>query len=456
MKTLEEQIKDSLDSIEVPDSLYQFAQNVSFIAEEQKARVPVNEQPKKHKNYRWAKSAIATAAAFGIVIGSGYVSPAMAAVLKEVPLVGSLFEESKSEITKVAVQKGYVNEVQKSAKANGILVNISDVYFDGLNMSVGYTIQSEKSLGEMKKADADPFTPVIKLDGKQESYMWSFEEIEKKGNKISGIMHINFNSNNAKTLQMTLNEVYGNKGEWKFNTPIENQKLQEDTVVLKPNIQKKWEKGNTVVSIEEIQVKPGHTDLVFSQKNDPGKNSISLANTCVAIYDSKGTLLGLGYGILNPAGNGKYSVSFPEIKSLPEKIILSLAQTGQLKFDNDPLVKHYEFSNKSKFPVNVPVDKDNHININSITETDKTVKVNFEIKGDISLQQQFMVITDKNGISGVPLDKKRVETGDSRMVFEQEFKKEPNFSGEILLKMSVDKDEFIRDYLRVEVPIKTQ
>jgi hypothetical protein len=452
LNTTKKQIHDALSEIEAPASLYEFACNVPHMSENELTESLASNASRTKKGRSLIKPAAVTAATFGLIIGSGFFSPAVAQVLKEVPLLGSLFEQSASLLTKEAVNKGYVNEVQKSAEDNGIKIDISEVYFDGMNLSIGYTVHVNETRQKWRLA-SQPLMPWITLDGKEQDYSWTFEELEETDRTSKGIMHVSFQSQEAKTLQMKIDEVYGNKGEWSFHIPVENRAVHKDTSALNSKVQKRWAKGNNLITVETVVVKPGHTDIIFSQKTEAGKKAISLQDTGVALYDEEGTILSQGYRTPVPGADGTFIVSYPEIKKLPDNILLSLCETGELKLANDPAFKHYEFSSTDRFPADVPVTEKQKIVIQSIEETNKDVKVTFEIKGDISLQQQYMIIRDQQGMTLHPFKMKRVDTDDGTVVFEQEYKKEPGFSGRASLQLSVDKDDFIRDYLRIEVPV---
>ncbi len=453
MNVDKEDVKKAMDHIDAPDSLYEFAKSVPYI--EDQHTLPINK--KKRKAGKAVQLIIGTAAALTLAIGSGYVSPTMAQMLKEVPIVGSLFTESDSEIVQNAVEKGFVSDISGTTQSNsGITVDFSEVYYDGKNLSIGYTLTFEQ-LDLLEKEVRVPFRPMITLDGKQQNHSSSFEEVEQNGNVVKGIMHARFQPQEAKTVQLMIHEVYGQKGEWAFDLPIENENIHQASYVYKPKTIQEWKEGNSTITIEEMHVKPGHTQVVLSQEPlDPNKKMTSLNQKGMTLYDENGTSIFNMYSPVEPLDNGKYSASFPELPSTYESLILDVVTTGTLKLEGDPTVKEYHVQSDDTLPKRIPIINDQSMIIEAINETADMITVRYELKGDINLQSQYIAAYDshnpKHAIQEASIS--RVDTNDEKLVFERTYKKDETFTGKALLTISVDEEIFTRKSVRIDVPLK--
>jgi hypothetical protein len=80
---------------------------------------------------------VASAAAVlgGTVIGSGFVSPVMAATLKQIPVLGVLFEGTSEEAVKAAIEQGILSEPNLSVTHDGVTLKVADVLYDGTRLS---------------------------------------------------------------------------------------------------------------------------------------------------------------------------------------------------------------------------------------------------------------------------------------------------------------------------------
>jgi len=86
-------------------------------------------------------------AAFSIMVGSAaYVSPTFASTLSQLPIVGSVFSEYDFLGLKQSSEQGLTSIIGEKQTINGISVTIDEVLYDESNISVGYTIESEKEL----------------------------------------------------------------------------------------------------------------------------------------------------------------------------------------------------------------------------------------------------------------------------------------------------------------------
>lgn len=92
-----------------------------------------------HRKGGWVKkTAISVSAAAvlgGVVLGSGFVSPAMADALKNVPLIGSVFQYNFDPTLKQASISGLTTEPNLSVTRDGLTLNIKEVMYDGTRLA---------------------------------------------------------------------------------------------------------------------------------------------------------------------------------------------------------------------------------------------------------------------------------------------------------------------------------
>lgn len=71
----------------------------------------------------------------GTVIGSGFVSPVMAATLKQIPVIGVLYEGTSDEAVNAAIEQGILSEPNLSVTHDGVTLKVADLLYDGTRLS---------------------------------------------------------------------------------------------------------------------------------------------------------------------------------------------------------------------------------------------------------------------------------------------------------------------------------
>ncbi|WP_336634869.1 DUF4179 domain-containing protein [Lysinibacillus fusiformis] len=116
-------------------------------AEEQTQMTQTPIQMKRKSKRKLLLYLASTAAAFSIIVGSAaYVSPTFANTLSQLPIVGSVFSNYDFLGLKQASEQGLTSFIGEKQTINGISVTIDEVLYDESNISVGFTIDSEKEL----------------------------------------------------------------------------------------------------------------------------------------------------------------------------------------------------------------------------------------------------------------------------------------------------------------------
>ena len=77
------------------------------------------------------RTVFVSSAAAVLLLGSGFVSPAMQSVLADVPLIGKAYQQFHDYVGQNLVAGQLVTELNEKASSNNLDVTATSVYFDG-------------------------------------------------------------------------------------------------------------------------------------------------------------------------------------------------------------------------------------------------------------------------------------------------------------------------------------
>ncbi|MGG4345610.1 DUF4179 domain-containing protein [Paenibacillus lautus] len=130
MNALEDMIRES--SLPKNSMSYQI---MNRIGEREMTRTRTSSKRKSNVLKRTILVASAAAVLGGSVIGSGFVSPVMAATLKQIPVLGVLYEGTSEDAVKAAIEQGILSEPNLSVTHDGVTLKVADVLYDGTRLS---------------------------------------------------------------------------------------------------------------------------------------------------------------------------------------------------------------------------------------------------------------------------------------------------------------------------------
>lgn len=225
----------------------------------------------------------ATAVSLGLVIGVGVTSPSFADTLKQIPLIQTVFGIAGDDGLKRAHEKGLVTDVQKVATDNDITVTITEVFYDGAQISVGYILESPDKLPDLVR-----LTKEIKINGiLPESWGAGGSSHRLDDHRTVGV--INFKTSEPLPDQMkfdlAITRVGDKKGEWSFSFPV--VKNDSTNKQLMPMITKTYE--DTTVVLEKVTFTVNSTELV-GRLIQPSNRADSMI---FELLDDKGNQIGL-------------------------------------------------------------------------------------------------------------------------------------------------------------------
>ncbi|MBE9917595.1 DUF4179 domain-containing protein [Paenibacillus donghaensis] len=135
---------------ELPESVRMRLDETYFMLED----MPMAE-PDKRKKRSWVRRSIlivsGAAAAFMLLIGSGFVSPVMAQALKQIPFLESVFKLAGDRGLQKASDEGMTVKMDQSVTHNAVTVTLSELIYDGSRLNLVLTrdkLPEENSSGE--------------------------------------------------------------------------------------------------------------------------------------------------------------------------------------------------------------------------------------------------------------------------------------------------------------------
>ncbi|MFC5471208.1 DUF4179 domain-containing protein [Cohnella suwonensis] len=119
------------------------------------------------------------------ILGSGFVNPAMANALNNLPLVGSLFEQAGDTGLKTAAEQGLTAKVNASQTHDGVTFKISEMMYDGTRMSMVLTRETNDGDNPPLKEWSDVTTKETIATWKNQGKEASNIELRANGKKLN-------------------------------------------------------------------------------------------------------------------------------------------------------------------------------------------------------------------------------------------------------------------------------
>ncbi|MGE7935051.1 DUF4179 domain-containing protein [Viridibacillus arvi] len=288
---------------------------VSTLEKERIKRNVMKVKKKKHltRNFVAAAAFLVTSS-----ISIGYAFPTFAA---NIPVVGNIFglfvDDEKYVFEK---HDEYSTSIGTTQESNDVEVTVTDAVYDGENITIAYTIKSEKRLGERPilegEITADEFENsyehsgfdnhyiVKKINDKEYAVLYIYELI--KGPKPEKVQ-ITFQGNKIVDLNNVNNEI---TGDWSFEFTLE--KLASETKVFEKGSIKTEAEGTEVI-VSELTETPISTTLKISELVDMAfiaKEEEAWRGVLIEYKVSDN--LGNEYNIVHHGGTG-HSTDFNEL-----------------------------------------------------------------------------------------------------------------------------------------------
>ncbi|MBP3040190.1 DUF4179 domain-containing protein [Bacillaceae bacterium Marseille-Q3522] len=199
-----QEFKDKVMQISIPDGKLNIAINEAIL------------QAEKRKKKRYVKSfykIAIVALLFLTLIGSAYVSPVMARVLNQVPLLGSVLTYYDIGLQEAADQDLIVS-VGDTFSDRDITITITDIYYDDFRLVVGYSVPFKKGI------DTSFMDTKVKLYIGNKQVTGVKSDINIEGDKLIGKIETKAALPKTFNLELAFTEVLDKTGNWNFQIPV--------------------------------------------------------------------------------------------------------------------------------------------------------------------------------------------------------------------------------------------
>ncbi|MCV9949768.1 DUF4179 domain-containing protein [Paenibacillus sp. BT-177] len=260
-----------------------------------------NSRSKRVRNTFLGTSA-ALVVAFALVVSTGFISPTMAASLKQIPGIDSIFQLAGDLGLQTADEKGLVSKPNLSDTHDGLTLSVPEVMFDGTRVSIALERQTTDKRflntelplllddliffinGKEINSSYAPANTTNSIDpymipGKNKnSTIIQFSDLRNQGGK-------SFPDKFDLTISMP---VSGIKQPFKIEIPV--KKNTKNNLTFTPSLKRKYQ--NIDYTLEKIELTPITTSITTRIKlPDNLKISSSLPFLSYEIYDDKGKKL---------------------------------------------------------------------------------------------------------------------------------------------------------------------
>ncbi|BAQ09021.1 hypothetic; protein [Bacillus sp. OxB-1] len=245
--------------------------------------------PKRKNSFRkkMVYSAGAAAVAFGLLIGSASVSPAMANIVSQIPLIGSIFSESGDAGLVQVSDLGMTQIVGASETVKGDTLTINEVFYDETRLTVSYSLETKEPMDESYFTNG---FPDIYVNGRSpSSYGGSLEEKDITPTYRTGLFSIDAMTDlpDEFTLGLKFESEEGQR--WKFKIPV---KAQSNVDVLA--IDETQQAGDVSLSVTELKSSPAGLLIHFDAEAD--EDFFLMSNIEFKVIDDMGHELGIHSG----------------------------------------------------------------------------------------------------------------------------------------------------------------
>ncbi|MGE7945731.1 DUF4179 domain-containing protein [Lysinibacillus sp. NPDC093688] len=256
------------------------------------------EKFRTRKNLRQRVMMITASAAmiFSLIIVTGLISPTMAATMKEVPLLSSVFKFTRDLGLHAADEKGLSTKLNTSVTHEGVTLNVTEVVYDGTRVAIG--IERHHKEGEnLKESLSDQMSNIEFLLNGEPLNHTNFSGVYGQPSKDNNSAIFEFadlknqgGSPFPKQFNLTLSTtITGISEPFKMDIPVSDI---GNYVNLQPNISRKYK--NNQFTIEQIILTPITTSITTRIALLDKSTSVDFREGIrIEVYDEQGRELKL-------------------------------------------------------------------------------------------------------------------------------------------------------------------
>jgi hypothetical protein len=220
-------LTDELNQVQVPTSELQDAIKNGIA----RAKKEKEEKPIKKKSNIIRSSGIAAAVTIG-VLGSGFIFPQMSGILANFPYLDKVYSTFQDKTGETLSNKDLVTELNEEVVSSGIAVKATSAYYDNRKITVTFEVDKE----ELKVLEEDIKKFSFDFELVKDEHNWKLDASfnatydDKKGYMIIELTPPEDVELKNYTLPITLTNVGGTEGEWKFNIAVEQLESKETKI----------------------------------------------------------------------------------------------------------------------------------------------------------------------------------------------------------------------------------
>lgn len=252
-------------------------------------------------------------AASGLILAGASIavqgSPALAAFLEKIPFLSSYYEQQGiihdrgwEEVDKL----GLASALNASAEEQGITLTITDVFYDGVRIAIGYDLALQEGVRSEESGGQMPLTVESKFEGIDTDFMMTDSSNEKiKDRLYRGAITVNTSSlPNEFTLGLNVTNIGGQEGLWKFSLPVQKSVASTE---FNPNAAGAYQ--DFEIKVSKVLVSPVSTEVLVEATGPKG----TWDQLNFSVKDDWGTGLefagGGGENFIEDSGSGKETLT---------------------------------------------------------------------------------------------------------------------------------------------------
>ncbi|MGM0890106.1 MAG: DUF4179 domain-containing protein [Bacillota bacterium] len=247
-------IKESIEKIEVPFDKLDKTIDIAIKRAKTKHKKP------KRKLYPFISVA---SLAICVLIGSAFVSPAMAKVLSSIPVLNSVFEFVGDRGLEIASQKGLSEKIEKTVTDKNISLTMKDIFFDGTRLSISYIQEFPNKWDDLGELE-------LKVNGKEINFGDGRTGEFLSDNQYAGVINIEPTEElpDSFDLSIGLHNIGKVKGNWNFEIPV--TKSKEEVITIQSNQTMGYK--DTKMTVKTVKIGPAGIKLSVDLTSSAGEN----------------------------------------------------------------------------------------------------------------------------------------------------------------------------------------
>ncbi len=341
---LEEQLKNCQSLL--PDQLSDIARSklnetYQIIRETDNSISPIQRKIDVSRTFnKWWVSTAAAAILGVTLIASGFVSPAMADTLKQIPVLGQIYSlwGENNEDPGLQQAEDFITNVNQSVTHGKVTMNIPTLLFDGTRILMNVTTPRNRLASEPNSPPSDANKGAVEkfeVLYKGQPLNWDYEFMDGE-TASSLIVQVTSNTSTNQSVQfpdqfdLTVNvTLKGYDVPFQFVLPI-----TKSTPVTVLTSEETKHHDNINLQISKLEITPITTQVSVEYKTKPGQSIEEMLASIPSKYKgADGGVIALQYDIvdehgvqLKPIGahplSESYNIRFEPFKTLPRTVTI--------------------------------------------------------------------------------------------------------------------------------------